>query len=152
MIPLAFLYYYNDPSHRSVSSVICLKRCKPPMLICSFLIGLFAFQYETDYLMKIALSAMIVCLYGLIIIDETYTLHKIFALIVFAAIMVIMVKFALRKNIVILAIIVQIIAAIHGIINYKTNIFWEECVYIGIYIITYLGFLYNQHFRVIDSK
>ena len=84
-----FAYSYNN----SISNIICNDQCKYTILIAAIYMGFFTLLYELERYNILSFATMVVALfniYGLLLINESYSLHYVFACIVFLSILVFM--------------------------------------------------------------
>ena len=89
IIPILYVCFYYQSNH-SVSNIICNVNYKTCILCFMILMGLFTILYEVernDFVSILSISILLGCIYGLIIFDESYNLHYIFAVVVFVMIL-----------------------------------------------------------------
>lgn len=94
LLPILFVYY-NYSSNNSVSNIICNDNCKHYILFFMLFMGIFALLYElerNDVYCQIIITVLLIGIYGLIYVDETYMLHYFFAFLVFVAILFFMIR------------------------------------------------------------
>lgn len=145
-IPIFYVYKEYKENKNSVSSIICDQKCKNIILFFMFFMGVATFLYElerNDTLSTIIVSLMILCIFGLISINEKYKLHYIFAFIVFTSIFIFMTRHCYLTDcnyILLLSIMIQIILLITIIFNMadNNNIYHSEVFYILNFAFFYL--------------
>lgn len=142
-IPIAFVYYkYN--SNSSVSNVICDKECKYHILFFMVLMGFGALLYELerdDTYSILFISILLFGLYGLLFMNESYTIHYFFAFCVFFAILFFMARHCYLTNynkILSLSLLLETITLLFIVLNISGNIFISEIVYIVNFAFYYL--------------
>ena len=94
LVPI-LIVCYNYKSNKSVSNIICNKKCKYFILFFMFLMGLGTVLYEierNDKCSQILIYILLIGLCGLININEKYVIHYFFALVVFIAILLFMIR------------------------------------------------------------
>ena len=77
LLPILFVYY-NYTYNNSVSNIICNNNCKHYILFFMFFMGIFTLLYElerNDLYCQIIISILLIGIYGLISVNERYTLH-----------------------------------------------------------------------------
>ena len=75
--PILFVYY-NYNSNTSVSNIICDNNCKNYILFFMLLMGIGTLLYEferNDVYSQLFICILLFGIYGLICINETYTIH-----------------------------------------------------------------------------
>lgn len=156
IIPISYVYYqYN--SNPSVSSIICDDNCKHVILFYMFLMGGGTLLYEIerhDTWSIIIISILLFGIYGLTCINETSTIHYIFATIVFIAILSFMVRhYCLTNcNILLLSLSIEIALALFVIINIYENIFYGEVLYILNFAFYYIYLHFREYFISKDEN
>jgi hypothetical protein len=88
-MPILYVYFLYH-SNNSVSNIICNENCKNYILYFMMAMGFFTVLYElqrNDVFSILCISVLLSCIYGLILYDESYTLHYILAISVFAMIL-----------------------------------------------------------------
>lgn len=141
--PILFVYY-NYNSNDSVSNIICNNNCKNYILFFMVLMGLGTVLYELerdDIYCQLIIGTLLIGIYGLICINETYTIHYFFAFLVFIGILFFMIRQCYLNNcdtILISSLYLEIIVLFYIIINLNDNIFYGEIVYILNFAFFYL--------------
>ena len=143
LLPISFVYY-NYNSNNSVSNIICNDNCKIYIFIFMFLMGIGTLLYEferNDIYSQIIICVLLIGIYGLIYVNETYTIHYFFAFLVFISILFFMIRQCYLKNfnmILLLSLCLEIITLLFIIININKNIFYGEIIYILNFAFYYL--------------
>lgn len=138
------LVYYNYTSNSSVSNIICNNNCKYYIMFCMVFMGIGTILYESerdDKYSQIIMCALLFGIYGLIYINETYTIHYLFAAVVFIAILFFMGRHCYLHNcdiILLLTLWLEILTLFFIIINFNDDIFYGEIVYILNFAFFYL--------------
>ena len=138
------LVYYNYQYNNSVSNIICNNNCKNYILIFMFLMGLATLLYEferNDKYRTLIICILLIGIYGLIFINETYNIHYYFAFIVFISILFFMIRhcYLTDCNIILSSsLFLEIITLFYIIINIDENIFYGEIIYILNFAFYYL--------------
>ena len=141
--PIMFVFY-NYTSNNSVSNIICDENCKHYILFCMILMGIGTLLYElerNDKYSQIIIDLLLIGIYGLIYVNETYTVHYYFAFLVFIAILFFMSRQCYLKYcniILLLSLCLEIITLFFIIININKNIFYGEIIYILNFAFYYL--------------
>ena len=84
------IVYYNYTSNSSVYNIICNDNCKYYIMLFMFLMGIGTLLYElerNDNYSQIIICVLLIGIYGLIYVNETYTIHYYFAFLVFISIL-----------------------------------------------------------------
>ena len=92
--PILFVYY-NYNSNTSVSNIICDNNCKNYILFFMLLMGIGTILYEferNDVYSQLFIFILLFGIYGLICMNETYTIHYFFAFLVFISILSFMIR------------------------------------------------------------
>lgn len=100
LFPIIFVYK-NYNSNKSLSNIISNDNNKIFFLFFMFLMGIMVILYEferNDLYSQILISILLIGLYSLIYINETYTIHYFFAFIVFLAILIFMFRHCYLTN------------------------------------------------------
>lgn len=128
-----FVYYmYN--CNNSVSNIICNNNCKYFFLFFTLLMGIGAVLYEyerNDLYSQILIFIILIGLHGLIYIDETHTIHYVFACLVFIGILIFMIRHCYLKECDIIlssSLFLEIIMLLYTVIYFDKNIFYSEAV------------------------
>lgn len=143
IIPI-LIVYYNSNSNKSVSNIICNDNCKSYILFFMFLMGIGTLLYEferDDKYSQISIIVLLIGLYVLICVNETYTIHYLFAFLVFTAILFFMIRqcYLTDCNTVLLtSLVLEILTLFFIIININKNIYYGEIVYILNFAFFYL--------------
>ena len=143
LLPI-MIVYYNYTSNNSVSNIICNNNCKHYILFFMFLMGIGTLLYElerNDIYSQIIICVLLIGIYGLVYVNESYTLHYYFASMVFIAIIIFMIRqcYLTDCNVILLSsLCLEIITLIFIIININKNIFYGEIIYILNFALYYL--------------
>ena len=145
LLPI-FIVCYNYNSNNSVSNIICNNNCKNYILFFMFLMGIATIMYELerkDIYSQILIYTLLIGIYGLIFINETFKIHYFFAFLVFIAILFFMIRHCYLKkcnSILLLSLYFEIFTLLVIIIdlNKNTNIFYSEIFYILNFAFFYL--------------
>jgi hypothetical protein len=109
-----------------------------------FLMGIGTLLYEferDDKYSQISIIVLLIGLYVLICVNETYTIHYLFAFLVFTAILFFMIRqyYLTDCNTVLLtSLVLEILTLFFIIININKNIYYGEIVYILNFAFFYL--------------
>jgi hypothetical protein len=109
-----------------------------------FLMGIGTFLYElerNDIYSQIIICILLIGIYGLIYVNETYTLHYYFAFVVFIAILFFMIRhcYLTDCNVILLTSLhLEILTLFFIVININENIFYGEIFYILNFAFYYL--------------
>ena len=143
LVPICYVYFtYN--SNTSVSNIICNDDCKHYILFFMLLMGIGTLLYEferNDTYSKIAIGILLIGIYGLIYVNETNTMHYIFASLAFMAILFFMIRhcYVIGCNSILLSsLILEILVLFIILSNINENIFYGEIVYILNFAFYYL--------------
>jgi len=159
LLPILFVFY-NYNCNNSLSNIICDANCKQYILFFMFLMGIGTLLYEierNDIYSQIIIGILLIGIYGLIYVNETYTIHYIFAYIVFIAILFFMIRhcYLTDCNIILLSsLCFGILSLFYVIINMNENIFYGEIVYIlnFAFFYIYLHFIQNIQDDIFELK
>ena len=143
LLPI-FIVCYNYNSNNSVSNIICNNNCKNYILFFMFLMGIATIIYELerkDIYSQILIYILLIGIYRLIFINETFKIHYFFAFLVFISILFFMIRHCYLKkyDIVLLSsLLLEIVILFFIIININKNIFNDEIIYILNFAFYYL--------------
>jgi hypothetical protein len=143
LLPILFVCY-NYNSNNSVSNIICNDKCKYYILFFMFFMGIGTLLYElerNDIYSQITIGALLIGIYGLIYVNETYIIHYYFSFLVFIAILFFMIRqcYLTDCNIILLSsLCLGMVTLFFIIININENIFYGEIVYILNFFFYYL--------------
>jgi hypothetical protein len=135
LLPI-LLVFYNYNCNNSLSNIICDTNCKQYILFFMFLMGIGTLLYEierNDIYSQIIIGILLIGIYGLIYVNETYTIHYFFAYVVFIAIVFFMIRHCYLTDcniILLLSLCFGIFTLLHIVINMNQKIFYCEIVYI----------------------
>ena len=142
LLAIICVYDYSINNNYSISDV--LKKCNYDVIIIMFLMGLLTIIYEY-YLInnKKTLSSFITIifllfgLYGLLLIDNNYLIHYVFAFIVFISILLYMIFNCHIYNCYKLKIllILELVISIFMLYNFDKEIFYQEVLLLIIFAI-----------------
>ena len=143
LVPICYVYFtYN--SNTSVSNIICNDDCKHYILFFMLLMGIGTLLYEferNDTYSQIAISILLIGIYGLIYVNEKNKIHYIFAGLAFMSILFFMIRhcYAIGCNSILLSsLILEILVLLIILTNINENIFYGEIVYILNFAFYYL--------------
>lgn len=142
IIPIYYVYYYN--CNNSISSIICDDECKYIILYFMIFMGIFTFLYElerNDTVSIVFITLLLICIFGLIMINEENYIHYVFAYLVFIIILFFMCRhyYLTHCNIVLfVSLLVACILLVILIMNIDDNIFYSEVMYILNFAFFYL--------------
>jgi hypothetical protein len=142
-IPIYYVYYYYN-CNNSVSNIICNENSKNIILFFMILMGYGTLLYElerSDLLSTIFISLLLVCLYGLILFNESNIIHYVFAYGVFMLILGFMLNHCIMTQcnfMLTIFLIINIVLLFTIIIKINENIFYSEVFYILIFAIYYI--------------
>lgn len=94
-IPILYIYWNYSTTEKSISSIIHSEACQKAILYGMIAMGIFTILYEyyrgctTSF---ICIVALLIGIYGVILIKESETSHYIFAALVFIAMACFMMK------------------------------------------------------------
>ena len=141
--PILFVYY-NYNSNTSVSNIICDNNCKNYILFFMLLMGIGTLLYEferNDVYSQLFICILLFGIYGLICINETYTIHYFFAFLVFISILSFMIRHCYLTdcdNILLSSLCLEFLMLFFIIIHINENIFYGEIIYILNFAFYYL--------------
>jgi hypothetical protein len=136
--------YSNYNSNTSVSNIICDNDCKDNILFYMCLMGVGTLLYEierNDNYSIFLICILLIGIYGLVYINETNTIHYVFAFSVFIAILGFMVRhcYLTDCNIILSSsLFLEMILFLCIIVNVSDNIFYSEIFFILNFAFYYL--------------
>ncbi len=138
-IPISYVYMMGN--HESVSQIICSDSCQHMIMLSMLVMGWFTLWYEwerNDQTSLIYIALLLVGIYGLLMMDESHTIHYVFATCVFISILGFM--FHHRRRNLVLTILVGFQLFLTGLLLYHINddIFLPEILLIGNFAVYYL--------------
>ena len=138
---LMVIYQYQ--SNPSVSNIICDETCKNAILFFMGLMGVGTLLYEwerNDRYSQVCICVLLIGLYGLICVNESNSIHYVFAFLVFTAILCFMIRhYYITGNMVLAAsLLVQILVLLFVVSNMNETIFYPEVIYILNFAFYYL--------------
>ncbi len=139
---LMVIYQYQ--SNSSVSNIICDEACKNSILFFMGLMGVGTLLYEwerNDTYSQLFIFILLVGLYGLISINESNSLHYVFAFFVFTAILCFMIRHCYLTTcdtVLSASLFVQILVLLFILSNMNESIFYPEVIYILNFAFYYL--------------
>lgn len=142
-IPIYYVYYYYN-CNNSVSNLICNEQYRNTILICMGLMGVFTILYEidrNDFYSILMITVLLISIYGLLIFDETNKIHYLFAICVFAVILLFNIRHCYLtncNNVLLISLFVSIGVLLNIVINSKSEIFAPEAMYIVNFAVFYL--------------
>jgi hypothetical protein len=143
LLPILMVCYQYQ-SNPSVSNIICDETCKDSILFFMGLMGLGTLLYEwerNDRYSQVCICILLIGLYGLICINETHTMHFVFAFFVFTAILCFMIRhcYLTDSNIILSSsLFFQILVLLFVITHMDETIFYPEVIYILNFAFYYL--------------
>lgn len=127
-----YYVYSNYNGNKCISNIICDVNCKHIILFFMFLMGVGTVLYElerNDTFSTICICIILVGIFGLISVDETQTIHYVFASFVFIAIILFMMRHCLTDDPILLSSLgLEIITLLYMCIH--EDIFIAEIVYV----------------------
>ena len=142
-IPIYYVHNcYND--NNSVSNIICNEESKNTILFFMVLMGIVTLLYEierNDVLSIILVTLLLLCIYGLLIYNETTMIHYIFAGCVVITILSFMIRHVYLTNYnktLFFSLLLCFTLLLSIIININGNIFYSEVLYILNFAFYYL--------------
>jgi hypothetical protein len=143
IIPVFYVYNcYNE--NNSVSNIICNEKYRNIILFFMGLMGIATLLYEierNDVLSIILAIFLLLCIYGLLIYNETTKIHYIFAGCVVILILSFMIRHVYLTNynkILFMSLLLSFGLLLSIIININGNIFNSEVLYILNFAFYYL--------------
>ncbi len=138
-IPISYVYMIGR--HESVSQIICSESCQRMIMLSMLIMGWFTLWYEwerNDHLSFMYIALLLVGIYGLLWMDESYTIHYVFATCVFISMLGFM--YHHRQHHLLLTILAIIQLLLTGLLLYHINgdIFLSEILLIGNFGLYYL--------------
>ena len=146
LFPIIYISLYYD-NNSSISSIISNEKTKYIILFFMLLMGAVIILYEykrNNIYSLIAISILLISIYGLIYFSEGHLYHYIFSFIAFVSIIFFMCQMCvLYYNnkpcyILIILLFIQIILFILIVKEYNNSIFLYEVFYLVIFAIFYL--------------
>ena len=144
LLPIYYVYL-NYNSNKSVSNIICDDNCKNYILFFMVFMGIFTLLYElerNDNYSILLVGILLIGIYGLICVNETNTIHYVFAILVFIVILLFMFWhcYLTDCNIILLfSLFLEIFILLIIIMNIFGDIFYAEIIYILNFAFYYLS-------------
>lgn len=134
---------YQYQSNPSVCNIICNETCKYSVLFFMGLMGVGTLLYEwerNDRCSQVCICVLLIGLYALICVNESHSIHYVFAFLVFTAILCFMIWHCyLTGNMVLAAsLFVQILVLLIVVSKMNETIFYPEVIYILNFAFYYL--------------
>ena len=135
---------YQYQSNPSVCNIICDETCKHSILFFMGLMGVGTLLYEwerNDRYSQVCIGILLVGLYALICVNESHSVHYVFAFLVFIAILCFMIRhcYVTKCNSILSAsLFVQIIVLLFIVSKMNDTIFYPEVIYILNFAFYYL--------------
>jgi hypothetical protein len=143
IIPIYYVYNcYNE--NNSVSNIICNEQSRNTILFFMVLMGVVTILYEierNDIVSIILITFLLLCIYGLLLYNETNQIHYIFAGLTFITILSFMIWHSCLKiyhKILFMPLLLCFGLLLSIIININGNIFNSEVLYILNFAFYYL--------------
>ena len=142
-IPILYVYF-NYVNNNSVSNVISDKNCNNKILVFMIIMGIFTILYELqrkDNKSLLIVSVLLLGIYGIINVDETYSCHYVFATIIFLSIIYFMIHHynVTKCNMLCFLLCIQILSLLMTLISIEEESFFScEVFYIFNFAIYYL--------------
>lgn len=143
IIPIYYVYNcYNE--NNSVSNIIYNEQCRNIILFFMVLMGVVTILYEierNDIVSIILITFLLLCIYGLLLYNETNQIHYIFAGLTFITILSFMIWHSCLTNyhkILFMSLLLCFGLLLSIIININGNIFNSEVLYILNFAFYYL--------------
>lgn len=140
LLPIFYVYYYYT-CNNSVSNLICSEKYNKPILLCMAIMGIFTILYELDRNDLYSISFILIGIYGLLLYDETFLIHYLFAVIVFIMILFFQIRHCYLtdcKHLLFLSLSISIGTLLSIILNRESDIFTLETIYIVNFAFFYL--------------
>ena len=135
---------YQYQSNPSISNIICDDTCKDSILFFMGLMGVGTILYEwerNDRYSQVCIGILLIGLYGLICINESHSVHYLFAFFVFTAILCFMIRHCYLTTcdrILSISLFFEILILLFILININQTIFYPEVIYILNFAFYYL--------------
>jgi hypothetical protein len=138
-IPIS--YVYMTGRHESVSHIICSESCQRIIMLSMLTMGWFTLWYEwerNDPLSFMYIALLLVGIYGLLWMDESHTIHYVFATCVFLSMLGFMYHHRYHHSFLTILVIIQM--CITGLLLYYINgdMFLPEILLISNFGLYYL--------------
>jgi hypothetical protein len=141
VVPIAYVFFAYGGANHSVSQIICSESCQHIILLSMAVMGWFTLWYEYergDIISMKYISLLLVGLYGLLCLDESYTLHYLFATCVFASILGFMYHHWNRGRLFTGLFLLQFAVSIAMLYCMNGDIFLPEVILIANFAVYYL--------------
>lgn len=135
LLPIYYVYYYYD-ANCSVSNIICNNDRKHHILWFMIAMGIGTVLYEVernDNYSLLLISILLIGIYGLIMVNETNTIHYVFASVVFIAILCFMIRQCILTDCDIVlssSLLLEAVMLVYIITHMSEDIFYGEIIYI----------------------
>jgi hypothetical protein len=138
-IPISYVYAMGN--HESVSQIICSESCQHIIMLSMLVMGWFTLWYEwerNDQISFMYIALLLVGIYGLLWMDESHSIHYVFASCVFISILGFMYHHRHRHSRLNILVIIQLFLS--GLLLYHINddIFLPEILLICNFGLYYL--------------
>lgn len=143
LLPILYVLFSYNLTNHSICSIICNDTAKYYIFFFMGLMGIFSLLYEIerdDIFSIIFIYEIVIGIYGIILINETYAIHYVFAFIIFLSILFFMIRqyFLVGNTILLISLIFQFITLLYIIKNIYKNIFYGEIIYVLNFAFYYL--------------
>jgi hypothetical protein len=135
LLPIYYVYYYYD-ANCSVSNIICTNDRQQPIFWFMIAMGIGTVLYEVernDNYSLLLISILLIGIYGLIMVNETNTIHYVFASVVFIAILCFMIRQCILTDCDIVlssSLLLEVVMLVYIITHMSEDIFYGEIIYI----------------------
>ena len=138
-IPISYVYMMG--SHESVSQIICSDSCQLMIMLSMLVMGWFTLWYEwerSDIISFMYITLLLVGIYGLLVMDESHTIHYVFATCVFISILGFMFHHRHHHLLLTILVIIQLFFTCLLLYHINGDIFLPEILLIGNFAVYYL--------------
>ena len=141
VIPIAYVFFAYEGSNHSVSQIICSESCQHIILLSMAVMGWFTLWYEYergDFISFRYIALLLIGLYGLLWLDESYSIHYLFAACVFTSILGFMYHHWNRGRLFTGLFLLQFVVSIIMLYYMNDDIFLPEVILIANFAVYYL--------------
>lgn len=141
LIPISYVFFTYDHANHSVSQIICSESCQRIILYSMGVMGWFTlwYEYERGDLISFGyITLLLLGIYGLLWMDESHTIHYLFATCVFVSILGFMYHHWNRGRIFTGLFLLQFVTSIMLLYYMNDDIFFPEVILIANFAVYYL--------------
>lgn len=140
LIPISYVFFTYDHANHSVSQIICSESCQRIILYSMGVMGWFTlwYEYERGDLISFGYITLLLGIYGLLWMDESHTIHYLFATCVFVSILGFMYHHWNRGRIFTGLFLLQFVTSIMLLYYMNDDIFFPEVILIANFAVYYL--------------